>query len=852
MRHLIRLVALRHAAWSPLRTALTILGIALGVAAFVAIATSNQAIVQSFQGTVTHLSGKTDLEIGNGDAPLPEELLERLLAVRGVQHASPVVEAKARHSQSNENILVLGVDLTGDDYFRDYKTVDGEMDAVEFLNCRNCLMLSKIFADRQQLKSGDTLRLRTPHGEENFLIKEILSDEGPAKAFGGNIAVMYLDAAQLLFERQGRYDRIDLALDPTLPREQLIAAVQNAAGPGIAVEEPARRGERTVNMMARFQVALTLGSFIAILVSMFMIYNTVGIAVAQRRREIGMLRALGVTRGEVRGLFVGEALILGVVGSALGLVLGVALSNIVVRAISLTVSSMYVELNVKNAQLTFFDACIAMIVGIVATGVAAYLPAREASVTAPALSMQRGVGSSARQMHWRLSVGLFALGCGLVFISTHFALAYPQEQMWGNAAMMFALLGAASLSPLALSLTGKVMRRPMMAIFGVSGRLAADNLTRQGSRAVITVASLTVGVGLAMGTSIFLSGFQTSIKKWMDQTIPANLFVTGSSRMIGKGAIRLPISLLEELRALPESRGADIEPVCIRKFNLDQRRMSIISVNFDIRLRRTQFMLTGGAPLHDPHEFTDDRAIMVSDNLATQLKLQPGDDLPLNTPTGVKHYRIRAVYIDYTSDYGNVLLDRIWYVQDFLDDTVDSYEIYTLDNAQIPILRKSILSHFGAEHDLFVLTNQEFKQEIAETVDNSFRATSAMSTLAVLVALLGIINTLFAAILDRTRELGVLRAIGTSLGQLVLAILCEAGLLALSAALMGIVTGLALGAVFVFVVNVANTGWRIGFYPPWDYQLQLVGWVVAAATLAGAWPAWKAGREKIIEALSYD
>lgn len=842
--HLVRLVALRHLKLAPLRSALTLFGVAIAVSAIVAIGAANRAVIESFRGTVQSLSGKVDIEVGDGDSPIDLAFLDKVLEVKGVAHATPVVQARVRDYERKETITVIGLDLTGDDYFREF--VSADFDPIEFLNCANCLMVSDRFAKERKLERNQDLQLNTPVGKRTFKIKAIVKDEGAMRAYEGLVAVMYIDAAQIVLDRQDLVDRIDVALAPGFTRDDVEARIRAAVGPGIAVERPERRGDRTENMMQRFRTALGMLSSVAALVAMFMIYNTVGIAVAQRRREMGVLRALGVERSAVRRLMIAEAMFLGFIGSLLGVVVGQLLAHAVVRGIGKTINSLYVQMNVDHAEVTPTLALIGVASGLVATFLSAYLPANEASKAEPAMSMQRQQAPTPPGVSWRVGLGI------TIFFATVSIIASQLEQfapMNGHVAMLCILVAASGLSPLGLLAIGTLSRRPFGFLFGPPGSIAAANLLRQGTRAVVTVCALLVGIGLSTGSAAFTNAFQVSISDWIEQTVPADLFINGGERMSEQKSVRLPASMADELRSLPGHDG--VEAVRLRKFNLGERRVTLTAIDFEVRLQFAKvLMLEGKAP--ESSVMTASRRLLVSENLSRLEHIHPGDKLQLNTPSGQQTYEVMGVYIDYTSDTGTLLIDNHWFGQDFRDTTVDTYEVYTKDKSQIEGLRVAIEKKLGDRYDLLIMTNREFKSNVREIVDSSFRATSAMSILAVLVALLGVVNTLFAAVLDRTREIGVLRAIGLTARQVVGTFVLEALLLSLAAGILGVIAGTFFGLMFVEVVNVQGTGWYVSFHPPWVYELELFCLSLGAAVLAAVWPAARSSRQRIVEALAYE
>ena len=848
MQVLTRWIVLRHIRLAPVRSFLTVLGTSIAVSGLVAITAASHAVVATYESSMEHLSGRVDVEIGSGDAPVPEALLEPLSQVRGVSHLSPVLEQKAHHPQSGEALLVLGLDLTGDTYFRSVHGVQADIDPVEFLNCRNCILLAQSFAQRQGIAAGDSMLLSTPSGLQTFTVKDLLRDEGPAQAYGGNVAIMYLDAAQIVFARTGRYDRIDVALFPEAPRAQVEQALATTVGPGIPVDRPSRRGERTASMMTRFRTGMQVVSALALIVCMFMIYNTIGMSVAQRRREIGVLRALGTTRAEIRGLFVREALALAAVGCAVGVVLGRALARGVLGSIHRTITNLYADVQFHNAEISMPLVLLAVVLCLITTALSAWLPSSVASNTPPAVAMQRSAVLPLPTVPWRqgiwLGLGIGAVAAGLAAIPPRWVSGYT-----GEASMIVSLLAAACWVPAGLQAASRLLRRPMRWLGGVPGQLAADNLRRDGTRAIVTVAALMVGLGLALGVSTFVNGFQHSVSEWLVQSVPADVFVTGSAP-INQGNVRLPASLGPKLAALPHIQA--LEAVGVRKLLVQDVRVSALSVDVPLRLQHTKMKIVQGE-VGDTQAFVSARKIMVSDNLAFRLNIHPGDTLPLNTPTGVQNYQVQCVFVDYTSDWGAVLLDRHNYVKDFADDTVDAYEIY-LDDAPegSDSVRAAIRADYGKDFDLFIMTNRQLREQAEILIRNTFKITTAMSVLAVVVALLGVMNTLVGAVVDRTRELGVLRAIGTGAGDVVRMFVYEALLLGACASVMGWGVGQVLGLLLVYVVNVQDTGWHVGLHPDWIYQGQVMLLAMAAAAVAAVVPARRGARQAITEALAYE
>ncbi|MGA9525215.1 MAG: FtsX-like permease family protein, partial [Myxococcaceae bacterium] len=380
MLQLLRLVSLRHLLGAPLRTGLTILGVALGVATMIGIASINRTVLDAFRSTVDTIAGKADLTLANSRSGFDDSLVEKVRAVSGVTHASggltviaPVVGAPG------QSLYVMGVDLLDDGYFRNYHAVDRDIGALaedlEFLNSADRMLVSERFAREHGLDVGDGFRLMTSEGAKDFFVHALIEESGPVKAFGGSVAVMYVGSAQVAFGRDRHIDRVDVAVDPAVELEEMKARLAAVVGPSFEIERPSRRGGSVEKMVRSFQLGLNLASAVALLVGVFLVYNTISIGVLQRRREIGTLRAIGATRVTLRALFTLEALVLGSIGTAIGVPLGVLLARLAIDQVSGAVSALYVQLNAGEVTVGTTELLLGASFGLAGSAFAALRPA---------------------------------------------------------------------------------------------------------------------------------------------------------------------------------------------------------------------------------------------------------------------------------------------------------------------------------------------------------------------------------------------------------------------------------------------------------------------------------------------
>src|SRR5207248_11622216 len=308
---LLRLISWPYFRRHVLRTMLTVAGIVLGVAVFVGMHTANQSVLFAFSRTVDRIAGKTELQVTAGETGFGEEVLDKVQSAQTVLVAVPVIEAVADTRITSEGVLlILGVDMTGDRSLRDYDLESGDEavidDPLVFLAQPDSIILTKEFADKNHLATNSQLPLGTIDGEKRFTVRGIMKSSGLTSAFGGNLAVMDIYAAQKMFGRGRKFDRIDLAVKPGRALADAERELRAALGPGFQVDPPSGRGQQFEAMLSAYSMMVGISSLFALFIGMFIIYNAFAIAVTQRRSEIGILRALGATRRQIRWLFLGE------------------------------------------------------------------------------------------------------------------------------------------------------------------------------------------------------------------------------------------------------------------------------------------------------------------------------------------------------------------------------------------------------------------------------------------------------------------------------------------------------------------------------------------------------------------
>ena len=855
-----------HALQRPYRALLSIAGVALGVLASVGIGTANIQVLRSFEQGVTTIAGPATLEIAGHELGVDESAITAVRTVEGVVSAAPVIEESvvvAQGEPRGQALQILGLDLLAEVGTRGFEIPRANTEvALEALLAPDALYLGRQVAADWNLGVGSIVEVTVGGRLVRLRVVGLIHNEAARSSLWDRLAIMDIAAAQLLFQSIGRLDRIELVTTQDRPFDDIVASVRAVLPPHLVVQRPAQRTKQVENMVWAFQLNLSVMSWVGLLVGMFLIYNTIAFAVAQRRREIGIYRALGMTERRVAGLFLVEAGLLGLLGGLLGGFGGVWLAGILVSLVSRTVTDLYApvasgELTLSMDMLTFTAVAKGMLLGTVVSMVGALGPSVEAGRTVTVRALAPGDYESTHQ----LRVGL----CGwisliLLVLAGLCSLMGPVGDLplFGYLATI-CLLGALSfLAPLCIQALG--MRRSRqesktMMLGGSLRLIAADQAARHTGRNAVTVSALMVGLSIMIGVAVMVRSFRDTVEIWVDETVMADLIVAPQSWLQGKQAGQasraLPGTWRSTLSAIDGIAAVDT----LREVYVDVAGQPVALVSRDLRLhaQRSRYLMLHGDSSAALQRAAETGGILLSEVLANRLRLREGEKVTITTPAGLTAVSVEGIFYDYATDGGKMVMDRTWYQRQWHDDRVTVFSIYLAAGADAEHVRQAIVTQVvgldGVTVPPLVIRNRELRQEILDIFDRSFVLTYVLEAIAVLVAMLGIVNTLVTAVLERRREFATLRAIGASTRQVERLVLWEAAYLGLIGAVLGVVGGLLLALVLIHVINKQSFGWTIQMTVPGGVILQAVGLALTAALVAGYWPARWAARQPVVEGL---
>ncbi|MFP4184041.1 MAG: FtsX-like permease family protein [Halorhodospira sp.] len=826
----------------PWQAALAILGVALGVAVVVAVELANSSAERAFQRSAQALAGAATHRITAGTAGLDETLYTELRRA-GVRPSSPVVMGYVTGPRG-EPLRLLGVDPWAERGVRDtVAEVAMAVDAGRWLSRGGLAVLFEEEAQRLGLAVGDRLPLSVRGQGHTLEVAAVVEPSDRLTAEGlRDTVVVDLATAQEVLGRLGRLDRIDLVLpEDGAPR----AAVERLLPPGAVLEE-AREGAAALDeMTAAFRLNLTAFSLLALLVGALLIYNAVSFSVLQRRPLLGRLRALGVGRGQLFRGVVAEGVLLGGIGTLLGLPLGYALADLLLGLVTRTITDLYFVLSVREVTLSPASLALAVTLGVLAAALASAAPAWEAATVAPRAALER---ASLEAKARRLVTPLAVIGLGLGALGGMLLWGSQEGLLLGFAGVFALLLGAALVVPWAVQRLALVLAVPAGALAGAPGRMAARGVAAGLSRSGVAAVALVVAVTAVIGVSVMIDSFRGSLATWLDGTLSADVYVRAPSQS-GEVPPPLPEELAAALAKAPGVASVSTS-----------RQLRVPSTYGEIRLRAFDHGPEGdvGMTYKDRSEqawaaFRAGEGAYVTEPFAAHHEVGVGEAITLRTPSGERRLPVLAVVRDYTTSEGAVYVSRAFYKDHWGDGVINGAAVYAEPGSESKALIEALRQAAGEHAErLTFRSDAQIRQRSLEVFDRTFAVTRVLQLLAALVAAAGVFGALLALSLERSGEVAVLRALGLTPGQVWGLELSRTGLLGLMAGLLALPPGVLLAAALTDVINERAFGWSLQLALDPMILLQAVALSVASALLAGLYPAYRAARVAPGEAMRED
>ena len=832
--------SLRHFVRQPAQLALALVALAAGVATIVAINIATASSRRAFELSMRAVNGPATQVITGGPRGIDEGLYVRLFSDAPLgSGAQPVYapEVTGYVTVAGQVMQLVGVDPFANaamDGPNEDMTPDA-VDGTSLTELRNWLLepgaivLAAGTARQLGVRVGEPLTVDIGGVSHRATLIGLLRGDRPGDA---TLLLTDIAQAQEWFGLAGRLTRIDVRMPPGAAGRAALAGLRRELPPGAQLEQAAGQVRETLDMTSAFATNLKAMSLLALLVSALLIYGAVSFTVIQRRRNIAILRAIGATRREILTIVLSEAAALGAAGAGLGVLLGLAVGHGLVHLVAQTVNDLYYVVAVGRVTLpagTVFEAFGA---GLGTALVASLLPALEAAGSVPQLGLRRSVlegraALAAARLSW-LSLAFAVAACGLIAGSRRSVFA-------GFAALFMLLLGVAALTPSVLRALARLASRAL-AGFSSVGRLALEDVAASLSRTGIAVAALGMAVAAMIGVSIMVESFRVSLRDWLTQTMRADIYVAAPGPGAGSPERRIEPAVLDALLATPGvADHSSSRSVIVRSSRgdiaLDALHLapgSYAGIDVTAGDRRTVWAAY------------DRGALLLSDSLAWRLHLRPGDRLSLTTTSGPREFPIAAIYHEYGSGLGSAMMSIEVYRRLWRDDAITALGLYLAPGVvaakEIPRLQAAA----DGRQALLIRSNADIRAMSLEIFDRTFIVTRVLYWLAAGIAAIGLVSALLAWELDRKRELSVLRALGLSPRGAATLVLTQTVFMGGAALLAAIPAGLIIAVVLTRVVDRRAFGWHIEMHLRGAQFLDALALALAAALLAGLYPAWRA------------
>jgi putative ABC transport system permease protein len=858
MYSLYRTLSVRYLSRRWFRALLIVASIALGVATLVATRTLNETMANAVVASNNPFAGFVDFIVTNGDLTIDRALAKELTGVPGVQSAQAWIwnNARLRIGDERRTVLVIGIDLAQAQQLK-----AGSGDIALSKGTEAAFAFAKLLGKRAAI-AGKELAAALPEGTK-VLELERNRKPYPAQLVGtidaaGNWAMLsgYVvvldqeDAAEILGYPRGQVNRIDILLKPGAnPDEVRAALTAKVAGRG-NVKTPAEQNQAIGSAMDAFRNGFSLCGVAALVVGMFLVYNALSVTVAERRHEIGILLSLGATRAQVLGLFAGEAALLGLAGAAVGIPLGLGLAMIGLEPMRSVLNDVFTNLNVHRIEVTPQLIAIAVAAGITATVAAALVPAIQASRENPADAVRR-VAKAPSRRHLVVLFGatLTLLAAGSLLTALRAQLP-PQWGTLGGVGLVF--VAALVASPLCATLAAAALRPVAQRWFPIAWRLAADNLLQAPGRTGMVIGALAAGVALVMQTAGVIQSNRASLRSWIQDSIAADVVITAGTGIGGGGqGETMDEEVADAMRSLPEAEAV----MCLRTPKIEFRGDTVLLLAIDAglaaRMHETRLPRSVETALYRRLDAVTDGAL-ASENFAARYGIRRGDTITLPSKSGPVTLQIVDTVVDYSWNLGTLYLNRRDYLRHWQDARADMVDVYVKPGASPQAVKEKIAARFGARYGLFPVTRAELMSNIDEVINRVYGIAYGQQVVVMLVAALGVITSLLISVLQRRREMGLLRAVGAARTQVIHSVLAEACLMGALGTALGILFGIPLEWFVLRVIIFEESGFLFPVYVPWNGALLIALAALTTATLAGLGPALYAVRQRIPEAIAYE
>jgi putative ABC transport system permease protein len=829
---LIRILVLRNIREEKFLTFLSIIGIALGIGLFVGVKVASDRAIDSFEADIKGINPYANYEIlDKSGIDFNEHVYNDVRKIE--ENCFPVLKTFGYIPELKGTIDVNGIYTAKVIPF--FKLSRNErIDIENFYKELNGVLITKKFSDKYSLKKGDVLKPLVYDREYDLKIIDILNSD----ALLTNTVIMDIGNFQELFKKNGYLSRIDLATD-----EKKTEEIGKILPFNLRIEKKDVIFKNQKSLIASFRYNLQFVSLIAILVGIFLLYSTVFVSVVKRRTEIGILRGLGADKKTLILLFTIQGVVLGFIGTILGIIFGQFAAYFSVIAVEKTISTMYSTVSISDYLITKHDVLTALFLGLLVSLLASAIPSFESSKIRPNESSREGSfeGKYRGYQKYFFLGGVFLIFSGVILSYLDYTYTPFEFPVLAYLGILLIIAGFTFVSPFYLSIILKIIKKPSEMLFRAIGKITLGDM--KGNIYRFSVALMTVAISSALIIALFtlIFSFRNSLHGWINKYITADVYIKPASCRsnycfypVSEGVINI-VKSFPEVEGIDKFRALQIElygkKVVAGFADSAVKRKYSVRRYFDRRYQEILKEIEG-----------DKRVVGISDYLAIKYGLKKGDRIEINTPRGEEPFTISDVSSSYSTTSGFLYIDRKWLKKYWGLDDATQFSIYLKEGVDADKFIHKLKERLSPQYSLEIMNNQELRQKILNIFNKSFAITYAIELISILVSLIGVVNTLLALVFERKREISIIRYLGGSWKQIQQTLILSAGIIGVTGIFLGILMGPLMSIIFIHVVNKISFGWEIHFKIPFFY-LSIVTLILFLTTLlAGIIPSKVARR----------
>jgi len=859
---LTRMITFRSLRSRPLRMLLSMFGIVLGVATVLAISVTNRTALDSITRLFEDTSGRSDLVITLADTDsdgFSMRTADQIIKYSELELVVPSVHGTtvlAEDIQEDEiglsmfgfgmgGLLIYGIEPTIDPQVREYRVVDGQF--LSEKQNRNEIVLVETFADEKEIEVGNTIKVVINNHIERLKVVGLMAKEGTGRLNNGSFAVIPLDISQKFFQRERKVDQIDIVVKPELSDSESIesikTSIQETLGEEFSVIFPAAQGQRQTQMLGTYQIGLNFLSGMALFVGAFLIYNTFSMTVTERTREFGMLRTVGMTRAQVTGQVLSEAGVLGILGSLLGVGLGILIARGLTRLMEILLEQDLTTLEIPQ-EIVISSTFIGIAVAIISSIIPAFQAGRISPLEALRIRALSQDGWITRR-GWILGTALLLFSIVVLIINPF---PYDVQFRMGSLVVFSLFFGGTLMIPISINPWERLMRPVIQIFFGRSGRIGSSNIQRAKLRTTLTVGALMVGISMIVVVWAMTESFKGDLDAWLEGYVGGDVFVTSSVSM-GQAVWRR----IESVDAVAAATPIHYFEVEWRQDSGEKVDLTFMAFDPVSHSKVTSFLFskTDIDEQSSLQQVASGNNIFVSSVIHEKYGLDIGDMVTLITRRGERDFRVAGIVVDYYNQ-GIVIsggwtdMERYFHIEDATAFLVKASPGYSPDQVGDQIDDK-----YGKRDRLVIASNENLLGRVTLLMQQAFSMFDVLALISMLVGFLGITNTLTVNVIERTQEIGMLRGVGMTREQIIQMVLAEAALMGMIGGILGVAFGVVLSRVFMAAME-AMSGYSLEFILPTERVIFAMLIAVVVSLTAALIPAIRAARIRILDAIHYE